>query len=71
MIQKYWATARHWNGQSFQNTPTFVSLAVDAQSRWSYEFPKTAGRYQVFAAAIDNVGSVDPTPATANVVLRK
>jgi hypothetical protein len=62
---------RYWNGDTFQVTPTFVTVDVEASGQWSYVFPKTVGRYRVSAVAIDDLGARDPSPPTINVLLHK
>lgn len=56
---------QYWDGRRWTASPSSVSLKINSKGKWHCILPTHPSRYGVWITAIDSVGNVDPTPATA------
>ncbi len=61
----------YWNGTNWSASQCMISLTLAPKtSRWHYFPPLSKGRYCVWARAVDQVGNVESSPASAVFTLR-
>ncbi len=61
---------QYWNGSTWTPRAESIQLNVSDKGRWHYILPLHSGRYGLWINAVDAVGNIDPTPATAVFEIR-